>query len=370
MRNTFFHKINSLSLRHSKFPLRGVGGFLYIFSLPLLFSLSSCVEQEDFSSIPSGNVEALWRIMDEHYCFFDYKKQQLGVDWQDVRSRYLAQASDKLSSYQLFELCTGMLGELRDGHVNLSSPFDYGRNWSWHEDYPTNFSDTLQRRYLGTDYRLACGLPYRILEDNIGYVYCGTFENEFGAGNLDEILYYLAPCSALIIDVRSNGGGMITSAETLAGRFTDEKTLVGFMQHKTGPGHNAFSSPDPQYILPGKGIRWHKPVAVLTNRSVYSAANEFVKYMKGIATAHPSARISIIGDQTGGGAGMPFSAELPNGWGVRFSACPMTDAKGVSTEQGIAPDYKVSQTDADFAKGLDTIIEFARTILQGDEITK
>ena len=181
--------------------------------------------EEEFENTPRGNFEALWRIMDEHYCFFDLKQKELGVDWDDVHARYSAQVSDKMSNEQLFEFLTKMIGELKDGHVNLSASFDYGRNWSWKEDYPANFSDSLQRKYLGTDYRIACGLKYRILENNVGYIYCGTFENTFGAGNLDEILLYLAPCTSLIVDVRNNGGGMITSAQTLAGRFTNEKVL-------------------------------------------------------------------------------------------------------------------------------------------------
>ena len=74
-------------------------------------------------------------------------------------------------------------------------------------------------------------------------------------------------------------------------------------------------------------------------------------------------QVTIVGDRTGGGAGLPFSNSLPNGWFVRFSACPMYDAEGQSTEFGIAPDYSVSLTDADFARGRDTIIEFARALL-------
>ena len=155
---------------------------------------------------------------------------------------------------------------------------------------------------------------------------------------------------------------MITSAQKLASRFTDEELLVGYIQHKTGRGHSDFSAMEAQYLQPGKGIRWRKPVCVLTNRSVYSAANEFVKCMKAIGRARKgaSSSVTIIGDTTGGGAGMPFSSELPNGWGVRFSACPMYDAVGNTTEFGIAPDVKVDITDEDFAKGLDTIIEAAR----------
>ena len=72
---------------------------------------------------------------------------------------------------------------------------------------------------------------------------------------------------------------------------------------------------------------------------------------------------TIVGDVTGGGAGMPFSSSLPNGWSVRFSASPMYDADGESTEFGIAPDVRVDLQQADFLRGEDTIIEAARSIL-------
>ena len=317
-----------------------------------LFTFTSCVEEEEYANTPTGNFEALWRIMDEHYCFFELKQKELGVDWNNVHARYSSQVSDAMNNEQLFEFLSNMIGELQDGHVNLSASFDYGRNWSWKEDYPANFSDTIQRKYLGTDYHIACGLKYRILENNVGYIYCGSFENSFGAGNLDEVLLHLAPCNSLIIDVRNNGGGLITSAQTLAARFTNEKTLVGYMQHKTGTAHNSFSELNAQYLEPAKGIRWQKKVCVLANRSTYSAANEFVKYMKALGA-------TIIGDKTGGGAGMPFSSELPNGWGVRFSACPMYDSQHKSTEFGIDPTIKVDIKSSDFQKQVDTIIETA-----------
>lgn len=324
-----------------------------IFSaLFLIFTLSSCVKEEEYANTPKDNFEALWKIMDEHYCFFNEKQKELGVDWNEVHARYASQVSDNMNNEQLFEFLGKMIGELKDGHVNLSAAFDYARNWSWKENYPSNFSDTLQRKYLGTDYRISSGLRYRILENNIGYIYCGSFENSFGAGNLDEILLYLAPCNSLIIDVRNNGGGLITSAQTLAARFTNDKTLVGYMKHKTGTAHNSFSDLEAQYIEPAKGIRWQKKVCVLANRSTFSAANEFVKYMKTLGAP-------IIGDRTGGGAGMPFSSELPNGWGVRFSACPMYDCNRNSTEFGIEPTQKVDISTTDYQRGIDTIIETA-----------
>ena len=131
------------------------------------------------------------------------------------------------------------------------------------------------------------------------------------------------------------------------------------MRHKTGRGRSDFSGMKEQRLKPSAGIRWQKKVVVLTNRSVYSAANEFVKYMK----CCPG--VTVVGDRTGGGAGMPFSSEMPNGWSVRFSACPMYDREGQCTEFGIEPDHAVGITDEDFRRGRDTIIEFARTLING-----
>ena len=327
---------------------------LFLFAASLM---TACVDTEEFPDTPEGNLEALWKILDEHYCFFDYKQHEYGLDWNNVHNIYNVRAKRNVSRQQLFEVMTDMLSELRDGHVNLMTAFDYGRYWNWHEDYPSNFSDTLQRIYLGTDYRIAAGLRYRILDDNIGYVYYGSFTSAIGESNLNEVLRYLAFCNGLILDIRGNGGGNLTNAEKLAARFCNEKTLVGYMQHKTGKGHNDFSEMTPQYIEPSANIRWQKNVVLLTNREVYSAANEFVKYMKCMPT------VKQVGDKTGGGAGLPFTSTLPNGWTVRFSACPMYDRDRKTTEFGIEPDYQVSLTHTDYVKGKDTLIEFARQLL-------
>ena len=330
----------------------------YLFLILLVPLMAACVDEDEYDDTPQGNFEALWKIIDEHYCFLDYKQHEYGLDWQQVYNKYRVRVQGQLTDLQLFEVLTQMLGELRDGHVNLSTSYDYGRYWSWFENYPANVSDTLLRRYMGTDYKIASGLRYRILDDNIGYLRYESFSSPIGEGNIDEALMYMMLCQGLIIDIRGNGGGDLTYAELLAARFCKEKTLVGYTQHKTGKGHSDFSSLELQYIEPSGNIRWTKPVVVLTNRQVFSAANEFTMYMKAMPM------VKVVGDHTGGGAGMPFSSSLPNGWVVRFSAIPTYDAKRQSTEFGIDPDYYVSLSDEDVLKGRDTIIEFARQLLR------
>ena len=207
----------------------------YIF-ISLLLSVvlfTSCITEDEYDNSPEGNFEALWQTIDRQYCFLDYKKQEYGLDWNEIYSQYKQRISKGMNNEQLFEVLADMLNELRDGHVNLSSKLEYSQYREWFDSYPANFSDSIQRVYLGKDYAQSSGMKYQIFEDNIAYIYCGSFQSGIGEGNLDEVLNKLAICDGLIIDVRNNSGGNLTTAEKLAARFTNEKVLVGYMSHKT-----------------------------------------------------------------------------------------------------------------------------------------
>jgi len=329
--------------------------FSHLFMITIICLIGGCeVQVMDFYNTPRGNFEALWTIMDRHYCFFSYKE----IDWDSVYQAYSPRITNTMSSESLFKLLGEMLEELKDGHVNLIASHDMSRYWNWQEDFPANFDLTIQEEYLGTDYLIASGMKYKILEDNIGYVYYGSFSNDVSDSALSYILSHMAICKGIIIDVRDNGGGSLTNVERIASRFFNEKTLIGYISHKIGPGHDDFSPLYPKYIDSYKGIRYQKPVVVLTNRGCYSATNEFVSTMK------YAPNVTIVGDKTGGGSGLPFSSELPNGWSVRFSACPMFNAEKDHIEFGVDPDVEVMMLPADSEKKIDTIIERARAIIE------
>ncbi|MBR1889653.1 MAG: S41 family peptidase [Alloprevotella sp.] len=324
--------------------------------ISLCFCFVSCITEEVAQDTPMGNFETCWKIFDEHYCFFDLKRQQTGLDWDEVYQRYRPMIADNMTNMQLFEVLGNMVRELQDGHVNIYAAHDVIRYGAWFDDYPDNYYESLVKNYLGRaeEYKRASTLDYRVLDDNVGYIRCETFSSLFGTGNLEQIMEALAGCRGLIIDVRSNGGGMLTAAQRLASLFFNEPMTLSYICHKTGPGHNAFSNPEPIVEEPFHGLRWQKPVCILTNRRTYSAANSFVMFLKGLPN------ITVVGDKTGGGAGLPFTSELPNGWLVRFSACPMYDRNMVMTEQGIDPDIRVNIDHSDYINGIDTIIETAR----------
>lgn len=324
-----------------------------IFSILSVFAFSSCIEEPEMPvNTNVGNFEALWKIIDTKYCYLDYKN----INWDSIHTVYKAQVDTSLTDYEMFELMGNMLGELKDGHVNLYSDFDRSRYWKWFTDYPANFSTELiySNRYLGDNYHIASGMRYgKIDGGTIGYIYYGDFSNRFSDVNINYIFNYFKDCDGLILDVRDNGGGYLDLSEQLASYFFKNDTITGYIQYKTGDGHTDFSKTTAVKTPAHKTLRWTKPVAVLSNRMSYSATNSFISRMK------MAPNTIVIGDKSGGGGGLPLSSEIPNGWMVRFSACPMYDANMQHTEWGIDPDIKVDITATDKANGIDSIIEKA-----------
>lgn len=331
-------------------------GFILILTAT---GLGACTDEPDYKNDPYGNFDALVEILDTRYCFFREK----GIDWHSVAEKYRREVTPDMNVVELFQLCSAMLDELKDGHVNLTSEFStsYYRNW-W-SDYPQDFDlRTIQQYYLGFNYFQTSGIMYWVLEDNIGYMYYPSFSSGIGQLNLDYIMALLSDTDALIIDIRDNGGGLLTNIDVLVSRFIDHDIKGGTIMHKTGPAHDDFSEPYQIVYHPASEgrISWkdQKPVYVLTNRSCFSAANDFVAVMKTLPN------VTIVGARTGGGGGLPFSSELPNGWAVRFSASPIYAPDGSLTEFGIEPSEgcEIHCTAEELASGRDAILDFAIAI--------
>lgn len=327
-----------------------------VYILILMGVTMGCTHQFDGveDNTPVGNFEMLWRTIDEKYCFVEEKE----INWQMVKDTMLPKVREvKSGEYlQLFDLMEEMLNTLQDGHVNLYTNFDVSVCKSWYEGYPENFDWKLIESHYLTHYRKAGEGYYQTIADGeIGYLYCGSFENMISGNNMAYILRSFQDCKGMIVDVRNNGGGSLEYAKQLAATFFSEKRQVGYWQHKSGRGHQDFSplksiDIDPK-DMPSK---WLRPVIVLCNRRSYSAANFFVSAMR------YADNCAIVGGVSGGGGGMPMSYELPNGWVVRFSSIRMTDKEKKSIEPGIQPHVMVQQTSAE----KDDLIETAVQIIK------
>lgn len=328
----------------------------------LIGLFTSCIEFETAfpESTNESNFELLWKLVDERYCFMEYKE----VNWDSIGAAYRYRVNNDLTEFQFFDICAEMLAELRDGHVNLSSDFNRSRYWDWFLDYPRNFNSYLLfENYLGRNYLIIDGLLAQRF-DSVGYLRYSSFSDYLSLKNIQTALTTLGPIRGLIIDVRDNGGGYLSHAEEFASAFTDSPVLVGYIKYKNGPSHNDFTQPFRKELSGVDTVAFGGPIVVLTNRMVYSAANAFVSFMRVLPT------VTVMGDVTGGGGGIPLTSELHNGWSVRFSTNPMLNANGEHIEFGVEPHIYVDMNRDEELAGIDTIIEEAMLFLSGNYYLK
>lgn len=332
----------------------------------LLLLLSGCTkaflgDQPDAS--PRASFEYLWEEIKTKYSFLEYK----GVHWDSVYTSYSPRIRPDMSQEALFRVLAEMMNELRDGHVNLSSPFTYSVYYPVFLGRPENYDGRLlQERYLLRDinsYYITGPFQHTVLDTlgkKFGLITYRSFMNGFSPADLNFVFEKMTNVDGVILDLRSNGGGAIQNAHTLAGRFTDVERIGYYSRLKNGPGLADFGPELAVRVIPSNSpFKYTGNVAILTNRNSYSASSMFCLHMRALP------HVRLIGDTTGGGLGVPNGGELPNGWTYRFSVSqslsPETDANGqrYNWESGVPPHIQVDLDPALAAQGYDSMLERA-----------
>lgn len=305
------------------------------------------------SADPATVFELVWREVDLHYAYFAEK----AVDWDRIHEEYRARVNPGTTEADLFALTTEMLEELRDGHVSLHSPRLGFWAWDgWWRGKPANYRESVVDAYLRDGRRAMPGghLTWGWIAQDVGYIHIRDFRGSGWSGDIDAVLADLAGARALVVDVRDNVGGSDLLSDPIAGRFADRKRLVARVYYRDGLGHDDFHEGIDRYVEPQGKRRHTGPIALLTNRRVFSTGESFVISM----TALP--HVVVVGDTTGGGAGNPLHRELPNGWTLRVPRWKVVTAAGLSYEGvGLAPDVAISISAEDESLGRDTILERA-----------
>ena len=324
------------------------------------FSVSSCEKlfvEPDPKNTPTECFESMWKRIDEKYSFLEYKH----INWDSVKAVYKPQIHDDMSEIELFRVLDSLLYTLQDGHVNLIAPFNVSRNWQWYLGYPQNFNaSVLERNYLGNNYYITGPFTNQVFVYNnkrIGYVRYASFSDNFSDYDLDFVINRFSSTEGMIIDLRDNGGGITNNVFKIMNRFVKEKMLVGKDYEKNGPGHSDFTLAYNIYAEPSlddkgktKSQYLDKPIVILTNRSCYSACNMLVGFMSVLPN------VKIVGDQTGGGGGLPTSYQLPNGWIYRFSSTYTALPDDFNIEKGVPVDIHQDMDPTNEANGIDDIL--------------
>ena len=169
-----------------------------------------------------------------------------------------------------------------------------------------------------------------ILEDGIGYLRITQF-NEPTADALQEALDQLESqgMTALVIDLRNNPGGLLSSAIEVSQKFLNRGDLIVYTQGR-----------DPrqkqQFRARGRTRYLELPVAILVNGGSASAS----EIVAGALQDHN--RAVLVGEKTFGKGSVQSVIGLEDGSAIRLTTAKYyTPSERVIHERGIAPQIEV-----------------------------
>ena len=189
--------------------------------------------------------------------------------------------------------------------------------------------------------RVNCGFEkVEVLPQNIGYLKFNMFANPDICGpTASAAMNFLGNVTALIIDMRENGGGDPKMVAYVSSYLFDQRThLNDLYNRKEDKTEEFWTNPD----VPGKKLGGGKPVFVLTAKRTFSGAEEFTYNLKNLK------RATIIGETTGGGAHPVSGHRIDDHFmiGVPFARAINPISKTNWEGTGVEPDIKVPAAEA------------------------
>ncbi len=291
------------------------------------------------STTPAALFDAVWKEFDLSYSMFSLKR----VNWDSIGAAYRPRALAAPTDAALAKVLGEMLLTLRDRHVAFG-PTKAGNAIAYlsaRDSAPAVYDGMLiEHRYLAGATSTPGGhIRYATVAPRTGYVRIPSFNGTGWASEIDEAIAALRDVTGIILDLRCNAGGTNSLAVEIAGRFADRSRTFGYARVRNGPGHNDFTDFIPEVVRPAGPTQFRGPVIVLTDRKMYSSAEDFVLAMKVLPN------VTTMGDTTGGSSGKPIVRELPNGWTYQLSSWIEFNADRVAFEDiGLAPDIYTGPT--------------------------
>ncbi len=176
------------------------------------------------------------------------------------------------------------------------------------------------------------------LPSNIGYLKFNGFAGpEICGPTVTTAMTFLANVDALIIDLRSNGGGDPAMVAYICSYLFAERTHLNDLYNRKEDKTTEFWTKD----VPGPRLA-KQPVFVLTSKRTFSGAEEFTYNLKNLK------RATIIGETTGGGAHPVSGHRIDDHFsiGVPFARAINPISKTNWEGTGVEPDVKVPASEA------------------------
>ena len=286
--------------------------------------------------------DQLWHETDLTYSMFAVKH----VNWDSVGAVYRPRAVAAQSDFAFARVLSDMLSSLHDRHVSLTPgrgamPMTYSAASDFQ---PLDFDSTLVDRTYLTRRLSAAVVPHfdvGWLSPTVAYIRIPNFVGADWGDELDAALDSLQAggMKQLVLDMRCNPGGNYELALDLAGRFTEQSRVFGYVRIRNGPKHDDFTDPITETLRPTGKRKFTGTIYLLTNRRVFSSAENFALAL------HQLPNVITVGDTTGGSSGRPVTRELANGWTYELSTWIEYNADHqVVEDAGVAPSIVVPRS--------------------------
>ena len=330
---------------------------LIISSAIILSGCENVIVDPAESNLNVEDFEAAWERVNTVYPYLELKE----INWDSIYLVYKPSAKEA-NGDEIYTVLIEMLGELKDMHVHVKTAG--GRSIStyyaprWIKDKYA-FNPIVVRNYFDKELKITGEgtIEYEIIQGNIGYIYMGTFDEDYLTNFFSVALDYVRNTKALILDIRHNNGGSYQNLVTVVSRFV------------TSPLEK------PEYYVLGELIplppfepqgsfQYINPIIILINGVCYSTGDIFPDIMKQISG------VTVVGDTTSGGSSGSTSAapaeyKLPSGKRIYVGTTDWRSYNGSPLEWvGVAPDILVQQTKEDIEKGIDKQLEYAIDMLK------
>ncbi|MES2445960.1 MAG: S41 family peptidase [Bacteroidota bacterium] len=180
----------------------------------------------------------------------------------------------------------------------------------------------------------------KILDGNIGYLNLRLFADiKYAEETATATMSFLSNTNAIIIDLRTNGGGVPDMMQLLSSYFFNETPVLlsDFYERKTDTKTQLYSLAK----VAGKRIT-SKPLYILTSKQTFSAAEAFAYTLKHLGKA------TVVGEITAGGANRTKRINLNDDFTISVpyiqAIHPVTKTNWEG--KGVHPDIKTNEKTA------------------------
>lgn len=167
----------------------------------------------------------------------------------------------------------------------------------------------------------------------IGYIRLTQFQ-ENSAEEFQKALKQFKDKEGIIIDLRNNPGGLLTSAVSISDMLLPKGKLIVYTQGRDPKNKEEFYSQSEPIITT------KVPIAVIVNKGSASASEILTGALK------DNKRAIVVGDTTFGKASVQTLVPLPDGAGVKLTVAHYyTPSGSLIMNKGITPDIVVKMTE-------------------------